>query len=44
MNENQSYQRISLDLYDGVQVNCGKFGDLITEVKAATGRQGGVKR
>jgi hypothetical protein len=29
--------RISLDLDDGVKVNYGKFGDLLTEVKAVTG-------
>ncbi len=31
-------QRISLDLDDGVKVNYGKFGDLLTEVKAVTGK------
>ena len=30
-------QRIQLDLDDGVRVNCGKFGDLLAEVKAVTG-------
>lgn len=30
-------QRISLDLDDGVKVNYGKFGDLLTEVKSVTG-------
>jgi hypothetical protein len=29
--------RISLDLDDGVKVNYGKFGDLLSEVKAVTG-------
>jgi type II restriction/modification system DNA methylase subunit YeeA len=33
-------QRISLDLDDGVKVNYGKFGDLLAEVKAVTGRKG----
>jgi hypothetical protein len=32
-------QRISLDLDDGVKVNYGKFGDLLAEVKAVTGKQ-----
>ena len=32
-------QRISLDLDDGVKVNYGKFGDLLTEVKAITGEK-----
>ena len=32
-------QRISLDLDDGVKVNYGKFGDLLAEVKAVTGRK-----
>ena len=32
-----SYQRITLDLDDGVKVNCGKFEDLLAEVKAVTG-------
>lgn len=32
-------QRISLDLDDGVKVNYGKFGDLLTEVKAVTGEK-----
>jgi len=31
-------QRISLDLDDGVKVNYGKFGDLLVEVKAITGK------
>jgi hypothetical protein len=31
-------QRISLDLDDGVKVNYGKFGDLLAEVKAVTGK------
>ena len=31
-------RRISLDLDDGVKVNYGKFGDLLAEVKAVTGR------
>lgn len=30
--------RIKLDLDDGVKVNYGKFGDLLTDVKAITGR------
>jgi hypothetical protein len=30
-------QRISIDLDDGVKVNYGKFGDLLSEVKAVTG-------
>lgn len=30
-------QRIKLDLDDGVKVNYGKFGDLLTEVKAVAG-------
>jgi hypothetical protein len=30
-------QRISLDLDDGVKVNYGKFGDLLSDVKAVTG-------
>jgi SAM-dependent methyltransferase len=30
-------QRIQLELDDGVKVNYGKFGDLLTEVKAITG-------
>ena len=29
--------RISRDLDDGVKVNYGKFGDLLTDVKAVTG-------
>jgi len=29
--------KISLDLDDGVNVNYGKFGDLLAEVKAVTG-------
>jgi type II restriction/modification system DNA methylase subunit YeeA len=32
-------KRISLDLDDGVKVNYGKFGDLLAEVKAVTGKQ-----
>jgi len=32
--------RISLDLDDGVKVNYGKFGDLLAEVKAITGKKG----
>jgi type II restriction/modification system DNA methylase subunit YeeA len=31
-------QRIALDLDDGVKVNYGKFGNLLAEVKAVTGR------
>ncbi|NAW33736.1 BREX-1 system adenine-specific DNA-methyltransferase PglX [Halomonas alimentaria] len=31
-------QRISLDLDDGVKVNYGKFGDLLAEVKAVSGK------
>ena len=31
-------QRIHLDLDDGVKVNYGKFGDLLAEVKAVTGK------
>ncbi len=31
-------QRISLDLDDGVKVNYGKFGNLLAEVKAVTGK------
>ncbi|MCP4467291.1 MAG: BREX-1 system adenine-specific DNA-methyltransferase PglX, partial [Halieaceae bacterium] len=31
-------QRIKLDLDDGVKVNYGKFGDLLAEVKAITGK------
>jgi hypothetical protein len=31
--------RISLDLDDGVKVNYGKFGDLLAEVKAVTGKK-----
>ena len=31
-------QRISLDLDDGLKVNYGKFGDLLAEVKAITGK------
>jgi type II restriction/modification system DNA methylase subunit YeeA len=34
-------QRIALDLDDGVKVNYGKFGDLLAEVKAVTGKKGG---
>jgi len=29
--------RIKLDLDDGVKVNYGKFGDLLSDVKAVTG-------
>lgn len=32
-------QRIALDLDDGVKVNYGKFGDLLAEVKAVTGKK-----
>lgn len=32
-------QRIKLDLDDGVKVNYGKFGDLLAEVKAVTGKK-----
>jgi type II restriction/modification system DNA methylase subunit YeeA len=32
-------QRIHLDLDDGVKVNYGKFGDLLAEVKAITGKK-----
>ena len=32
-------QRISLDLDDGVKVNYAKFGDLLAEVKAVTGKK-----
>ncbi len=32
-------QRISLNLDDGVKVNYGKFGDLLAEVKAVTGKK-----
>jgi type II restriction/modification system DNA methylase subunit YeeA len=32
-------QRITLDLDDGVKVNYGKFGKLLAEVKAVTGRK-----
>ena len=34
-------QRIGLDLDDGVKVNYGKFGDLLTGVKAVTGAKAG---
>lgn len=34
-------QRIALDLDDGVKVNYGKFGDLLAEVKAVTGKKDG---
>ena len=34
-------RRIALDLDDGVKVNYGKFGDLLAEVKAVTGRKAG---
>ena len=32
-------KRITLDLDDGVKVNYGKFGDLLAEVKAVTGKK-----
>ena len=32
--------RITLDLDDGVKVNYGKFGTLLSEVKAITGDKG----
>ena len=32
-------QRIKLDLDDGVKVNYGKFGNLLAEVKAVTGKK-----
>ncbi len=32
-------QRIHLDLDDGVKVNYGRFGDLLAEVKAVTGKK-----
>jgi type II restriction/modification system DNA methylase subunit YeeA len=32
-------RRINLDLDDGVKVNYGKFGDLLAEVKAITGKK-----
>jgi len=32
-------RHISLDLDDGVKVNYGKFGDLLVEVKAVTGKK-----
>ena len=32
-------QRIALDLDDGVKVNYGKFGDLLAEAKAVTGKK-----
>lgn len=32
-------QRITLDLDDGVKANYGKFGDLLAEVKAVTGKK-----
>ena len=35
-------QRIELDLDDGVKVNYGKFGDLLAEVKAVTGKKAKV--
>ena len=35
-------QRITLDLDDGVKVNYGKFGDLLAEVKAVTGKKAGA--
>ncbi len=31
--------KITLDLDDGVKVNYGKFGDLLAEVKAVTGKK-----
>jgi nitroreductase len=31
-------QRITLNLDDGVKVNYGKFGDLLAEVRAVTGK------
>lgn len=31
-------QRIALDLEDGVKINYGKFGNLLVEVKAVTGK------
>ena len=31
--------KIKLDLDDGVKVNYGKFGDLLAEVKAVTGKK-----
>jgi len=31
--------RIKLDLDDGVKVNYGKFGNLLAEVKAVTGKK-----
>jgi hypothetical protein len=31
-------QRIALDFDDGVEVNYGKFGNLLAEVKAVTGK------
>ena len=34
--------RISLDLDDGVKVNYGKFGDLLSDVKAITGSDSGA--
>ena len=36
-------QRITLDLDDGVKVNYGKFGNLLAEVKAITGKKPEVK-
>lgn len=35
--------RISLDLDDGVKVNYGKFGDLLSDVKAITGSDSGAE-
>ena len=32
-------KRITLNLDDGVKVNYSKFGDLLAEVKAMTGRK-----
>ncbi len=31
--------KVSLDLSDGVKVKYGKFGDLLAEVKAVTGKK-----
>lgn len=36
-------QRIALDLDDGVKVNYGKFGDLLADVKAVTGKAPATK-
>ncbi len=35
----EEHQRSTLDLDDGVKVNYGKFGDLLAEVKAITGKK-----